>query len=67
MDNHPALGIDIGSVSISAVLLEPSGDLRARSYRFHRGKVREALEQTIRDLDPGVVSGIGRKSTTSSE
>lgn len=59
MDHQTVLGLDIGSVSISAVILDADGRLLRSSYRFHKGKVREALVRTIRELDPGVVSGVG--------
>ena len=59
MDALPALGIDIGSVSVSCALLDASGAVLASGHRAHRGKVRETLEAVVADLAPGRVAGIG--------
>jgi predicted CoA-substrate-specific enzyme activase len=58
MPNLPVLGIDIGSVSVSGVLLDAAGNVAATARRAHRGKVREALGEVVAEVGPGTVAGI---------
>ena len=58
MEHLPVLGIDIGSVSVSCVLLDASGAVLASRHRAHLGKVRESLEAVVAELAPGRVAGI---------
>ena len=44
------LGIDAGSVSLSAVLLDESGEIRGSFCRAHEGNIREALTEMEREL-----------------
>lgn len=44
------IGIDIGSVSISAALLNVDKTILSTAYRFHHGKIPEHLEKTLKDL-----------------
>jgi predicted CoA-substrate-specific enzyme activase len=53
------LGVDIGSVSISAALLSPAARVVALEYRFHKGKVRESLRELIQSIGPARIQGIG--------
>ncbi len=44
------LGIDAGSVSLSAVLLDESGEIRGSFCRAHEGNIREALTEMEKEL-----------------
>ena len=57
------IGLDVGSVSISLVGLSPSGEIQHTEYRFHKGRVRDALQEMLEVLDPATVGAI--VSTTS--
>jgi predicted CoA-substrate-specific enzyme activase len=46
-----SLGVDIGSVTVGAVVLGPDGNVVHEDYRFHRGDVRSTLLCMIEDLD----------------
>jgi predicted NBD/HSP70 family sugar kinase len=59
MATLPLLGLDIGSVSVSAAVVDAYGSLLRSSYLPHNGKVRETLTRTIRVLDVGQVAGLG--------
>jgi len=37
------LGIDIGSVALSAVQLDPEGRILHKIYRFHKGNIRDTI------------------------
>jgi len=50
------LGIDVGSVSISIVSLDPEGKLLKHAYALHSGDVRGTMEDLIREFtSPGVM------------
>ncbi len=53
------LGIDIGSVAISLVQTDISGNILYTIYAFHHGRIDETLEKLQKDIDLSVVSGIG--------
>jgi predicted CoA-substrate-specific enzyme activase len=53
------LGVDIGSVSIAAALLDSNGELNGSAYRFHKGKIRECLRSIILEIGPALVSAVG--------
>ena len=42
------LGIDVGSVSISVVILDREGKLKEQSYMLHQGNVQEALDKLLK-------------------
>ena len=44
------LGVDIGSVSISAVVTDLQGQLITCSYRYHHGMMQTALKQVMQPL-----------------
>lgn len=46
-----SLGVDIGSVTVGAVVLGPDGRVIHEDYRFHRGDVRSTLLRMIEALD----------------
>ncbi|MCJ7773891.1 MAG: hypothetical protein MUP22_12260, partial [Desulfobacterales bacterium] len=44
------IGIDIGSVSISAAVLNLKKNILSTAYVFHHGKIPEHLEMVLKDL-----------------
>ncbi len=52
------LGIDVGSVSVSLVLIDPAGTTRKSAYRFHRGKVQETLRSMLEEIEGTPVLGV---------
>ncbi len=44
------LGVDVGSVSAAAVLVDGSGTAVKTGYRYHRGKVRSTLSSLIDEI-----------------
>jgi predicted CoA-substrate-specific enzyme activase len=60
--HHPIetlLGIDIGSVTISMVQMDLSGQILKTVYLFHKGQVRECLRSAGQQVDLSTVHGIG--------
>jgi predicted CoA-substrate-specific enzyme activase len=57
------LGIDIGSVSINAAVLDEKGSILKSQYIRHKGKpylvARDVIEQTMRDFDIEFVATTG--------
>ena len=57
------LGIDIGSVSINAAVLNEKGSIFTSQYIRHKGKpfhvARDVIEQTLRDFDIEFVATTG--------
>ena len=62
--NTSVLGLDIGSVSISLVGLSPGGEIQHTEYRFHRGMVRETLQEMLESLASGTVGAIACTTST---
>ena len=58
------LGIDVGSVSVSLVLLDEHKKVIKAYYAFHKGQIMEHLEKGIGDLDLSQVKGLGYTSST---
>jgi predicted CoA-substrate-specific enzyme activase len=58
------LGLDIGSVSISLVCLSPHGEPQHTEYRFHKGMVRETLQEMLEALDPGTIGALACTTST---
>jgi len=56
------LGIDIGSVSVCASLVDTQGEVLRTAYKFHRGKPRETLRSMLGELGPASLSGIASAS-----
>ncbi len=52
------LGIDIGSVTISFVLMDMSGRILKTLYLAHKGKLREWLRSATHELDLSNLTGI---------
>jgi len=45
------LGIDIGSVSVSIVQMDPYGNILRKYYKFHKGSIRDTLSDAVTVLD----------------
>ncbi|MDC7241266.1 MAG: hypothetical protein PQJ50_12995, partial [Spirochaetales bacterium] len=61
--NSMILGIDAGSVSLSAVLVDETGDLHESFTTAHEGNIRDALKRMEDTLDlsnAGAVALTGR-------
>lgn len=58
------LGIDIGSVSISIVQLDPEGNLLRHFYQFHKGNIRNTLLEAAKIFDLAQVSSIACTSSS---
>lgn len=52
------IGIDIGSVAISLVVLNDRGEMVNSSYQFHEGAISETLRSILRGIDPQRIGGI---------
>jgi len=60
------LGIDVGSVSVSLVLLDEQMKVIKTYYAFHKGQIMEHLEKAIGELDLSQVKAVGYTSSTPS-
>ena len=58
------LGIDIGSVAISAVRLNTGGEITGTFYQAHHGQIRHCLQDLASTLDPGKELSIALTSST---
>ncbi len=65
-DNSNILGIDIGSVSISIVEINPGKEVVKTAYAFHHGKIMENLKNALDAFDLSRVCGIASTSSTPS-
>jgi predicted CoA-substrate-specific enzyme activase len=52
------VGIDIGSVALSLVLVDEKGTVVHSSYQFHKGMIRETLQSMLRNIDIRRIGGI---------
>jgi predicted CoA-substrate-specific enzyme activase len=58
------LGLDIGSVSVSAVLLDGTGNILQRFYQFHKGNIANAFSEAAGYFDPARINGIACTSSS---
>ena len=58
------LGVDIGSVSISTVLIDPSGSVRYSDYRSHKGKVHDCLRSMLAPMASTGLAGVALTSAS---
>jgi predicted CoA-substrate-specific enzyme activase len=65
-DRSIILGIDVGSVSISAAEITAQKEIGKTSYQFHHGNVPEALKRLFTDFDLSRIRGIAVTSSTPS-
>jgi activator of 2-hydroxyglutaryl-CoA dehydratase len=67
LDDHSVLlGIDIGSVSISVVEINPDREICKSAYQFHYGNIAETFTKIMNDFDLGRIRGIAATSSTPS-
>lgn len=52
------VGIDIGSVAISLVVVDKKGDISHSSYQFHSGAISETLRLMLNNIDISRIDGI---------
>ena len=55
---EPLLGIDIGSVTISIVQMDLSGQILKTKYLFHKGQIRECLRSAGQHFDLSTIQAI---------
>jgi predicted CoA-substrate-specific enzyme activase len=60
------LGIDVGSVAVSAVLIDPTKKIIDSAYFFHQGDVRHTLEKIFSSFDNAAPMALGATSSTPS-
>ncbi|MFP4474110.1 MAG: acyl-CoA dehydratase activase [Desulfatibacillaceae bacterium] len=60
------LGIDAGSVAVSACLVDQNGDAVKWDYALHHGAVRETLEKLLAGFDPADVAAVAATTSTPS-
>jgi predicted CoA-substrate-specific enzyme activase len=60
-----SLGIDIGSVSISFVLIDTNGSISNYGYHFHRGEIISTLRSCLAEIDVKQVSSFGYNQKSS--
>ena len=58
------LGIDIGSMAISAVFLDLDGKVSGTFYEFHEGQIGKVLQDLSDKLEPGSKPGIALTSSS---
>ena len=58
------LGIDIGSVSIAAAVVDAAAAVVKSDYRFHKGNVRDTLRSVLEELGPASVGAVAFTSSS---
>jgi predicted CoA-substrate-specific enzyme activase len=58
------LAVDIGSVSIGLVQLNPSKKIISSAYAFHQGKIFEKLSDMLKEFDLSTICGIATTTST---
>ncbi len=58
------LGIDVGSVSVSAVVLDTKKNIINKNYKFHYGKVKETIIEILTSFKLKKIHGIAITSST---
>ncbi len=58
------LGIDIGSVSLSIVQLDPAGTVLRHFYKFHNGDIRKTITDASKIFDTANIRGIACTSSS---
>ena len=64
MAHRRFLGIDAGSISIGAVLLDENREIKNSAYLFHNGRIQETLADIIREMTADGIDGISVTSST---
>ncbi|MFO7840274.1 MAG: BadF/BadG/BcrA/BcrD ATPase family protein, partial [Desulfosalsimonadaceae bacterium] len=58
------LGIDIGSVSLSAALVDRQGRLRQSAYMFHNGDIPDSLRRLSAEIDAACIAEVAATRET---
>ncbi len=58
------LGIDIGSVSVAVVEMNPGKEIVSTAYEFHHGNITETLRNILSRIDLSAICGIASTSST---
>jgi predicted CoA-substrate-specific enzyme activase len=58
------LGIDVGSVAVSLVVMSRRKEVEREAYAFHHGLIREKLEELLAGLDLRRIEQVACSSTT---
>jgi predicted CoA-substrate-specific enzyme activase len=58
------LGIDIGSVSLSIVQMDPDGNIQRQFYKFHKGNIRGTFSDAEKIFDLGNIKAVACTSST---
>ncbi len=58
------LGLDIGSVSLSAVVMDSDQNILNTFYCYHHGDIRQTLHQFLNRINLEEISGIAKTSST---
>jgi len=61
-DSGLILGIDVGSVSVSVVSLDPVGTLKEHSYQLHHGHIRGTLDELLLKYRDQKILGVASPS-----
>ena len=58
------LGIDIGSVSLSIVQMDPEGNILRQFYQFHKGNIRDTFSDAAKIFDLSQINAIACTSSS---
>ena len=58
------LGVDIGSVACSFVLINKEGTILKWDYRFHHGQIEDTLRKMLSGISLSEVRGTGATTST---
>lgn len=58
------LGIDAGSIALSAVQVDSSGEIADAAYVLHRGRIAEEIQRILENVPPGGIAGIAVTTST---
>ncbi|EKD26212.1 MAG: hypothetical protein ACD_79C01304G0001, partial [uncultured bacterium] len=58
------LGIDVGSVAVSAVLMTSRQQIVKTDYRLHYGAIRETIIDILKDINLKILGGVATTSST---
>ncbi|MFC1585239.1 acyl-CoA dehydratase activase [Fibrobacterota bacterium] len=64
---NTVLGIDIGSVAVSTVMVDEIGKIVTSDYRFHQGRIRSALLESLGCHDLSPLCGLAVTSSSPKE
>jgi predicted CoA-substrate-specific enzyme activase len=62
--SETVLGIDIGSVSLSAVQLDLEGNILSRFYQFHKGNIQDIFLESSKIFDPARIKAVACTSSS---